>query len=302
MGILLLFYEYFLGKQKPDLNSHRSHISMSTPIPATLPPDLYLQVNGIETRYWQMGEGERNIILLHGGNGSIEFWLYNVATLAAHYRVYAFDMVGSGKSANPDATYSLAYQAEFLCGFMDALNIEAATLVGNSMGGGVALAFTKSHADRVDKLVLVDSMGFGKEISWGIRLITLPTIVGLLRPGRWMIPAMLKSNFYDANLLPPEWIELRYPIFAIPGRNRVILNLGRRSDVYRSILDSLTNIHQQTLIVWGEFDRIIPVQHAYIAAANLPNNRLEIFPNCGHHPYLEYPDKFNQLVLDFLAE
>ncbi len=275
-----------------------------------LPPDLYLQVNGIETRYWHLGERGSNLILLHGGNGSIEFWLYNIAVLAQHYRVYAFDMVGSGKSAYPDAAYSLAYQAEFLLGFMDVLKIETATLIGNSMGGGVALEFTRLHPDRVDKLVLVDSMGFGKEISLGIRLITLPAIVSLLRPGRWMIPGMLKSNFYDAKLLPPEWIELRYPIFAIPGRNRVILNLGRsnftlagvRSNVYRSILNSLANIHQPTLIIWGECDRIIPVKHAYIAAASLPHNRLQIFPNCGHHPYLEYPDKFNQLVLDFLAK
>ena len=274
-----------------------------------LPPDRYVLVNGINTRYWQLGERGSKIILLHGGNGSIEFWLYNIATLAQNHQVYAFDMVGAGKSEAPDASYSLTYQAEFLHGWMSALNIDTATLIGNSMGGGVALVFTGLYPERVDRLVLVASMGFGPEISLGIRLITLPAIVNLLRPGRWMIPAMLKSNFDDANNLPPEWIELRYPIFAISGRNQVILQLGQSNfnlagvlpAVYQSILASLPTITQKTLIVWGEGDRIIPVKHAYIAAEKILNSQLHVFPNCGHHPHLEYPARFNQLVLEFLA-
>jgi pimeloyl-ACP methyl ester carboxylesterase len=278
--------------------------------PATKPPlDRYLQVNGVNTRYWQMGECGSMVILLHGGNGSIEFWLYNIATLAQHHQVYAFDMVGAGKSDCPDANYSLAAQTEFLRGFMAALSLDTTILIGNSMGGGVALEFTRLYPERVDRLVLVDSMGFGSEISLGIRLITLPAIVNLLRPRRWMIPAMLKSNFYDGNSLPPEWIEFRYPIFAIPGRNHVILKLGQSNfnlagvipEVYQPILASLPNIIQKTLIIWGDCDRIIPVKHAYIAAERLPNSQLAIFPNCGHHPYLEYPAKFDRLVLDFLA-
>ena len=282
---------------------------MSTHPIVTPPPDRYLQVNGINTRYWQMGECGSTVILLHGGNGSIEFWLYNIATLAQQHQVYAFDMVGAGKSDCPDAAYSLVAQAQFLHGLMAALSLDTATLIGNSMGGGVALEFTRLYPDRVDRLVLVDSMGFGAEISLGIRLITLPAIVNLLRPGRWMIPAMLKSNFYDGDSLPPEWIEFRYPVFAIPGRNRVILKLGQSnfnlagvlSKVYQPILTSLPKINQKTLIIWGDSDRIIPVKHAYIAAERIPNSQLAIFPNCGHHPYLEYPAKFDRLVLEFLA-
>ena len=276
----------------------------------SIPEDRYVRVEGINTRYWQMGDAGISVILLHGGNGSIEFWLYNIAALAQHYRVYAFDMVGSGKSDYPDADYSLTYQAEFLKSFMSALAIESATLIGNSMGGAVSLQFTRSYPDRVDRLVLVDSMGLGKEINFGIRLITLPAIINLLRPSRWMIPAMLRSNFYKGRNLPPEWIELRYRVFAIPGRNKVILQLGQsnftllgvREDVYQPIVANLPQITQPTLIIWGDLDRIIPVKHADIAATRLPNSQLQIFPNCGHHPYLEYPDRFNRSVLEFLTD
>jgi pimeloyl-ACP methyl ester carboxylesterase len=278
-------------------------------ITASIPEDRYIRVNEINTRYWQVGEAGSEVILLHGGNGSIEFWLYNLAALAQQHRVYAFDMVGAGKSDYPDADYSLTYQAEFLKSFMLALGIESATLVGNSMGGAVSLQFTRLYPDRVDRLVLVDSMGLGKEINLGIRLITLPAIINMLRPSRWMIPAMLRSNFYNGRELPPEWIELRYPVFAIPGRNKVILQLGQsnftlrgvRQDVYQPIVDSLPQITQPTLIIWGDCDRIIPVKHAYIADKGLPNSQLQIFPKCGHHPYLEYPDRFNLSVLEFLA-
>jgi pimeloyl-ACP methyl ester carboxylesterase len=278
--------------------------------PAVIPPpDLYVSVNGINIRYWQVGDIGSPIILLHGGNGSIEFWLYNLTALAQDRRVYAFDMVGSGKSDYPDGSYSLEYQANFLHDFMAAMQIDTATLIGNSMGGGIALTFTRLYPDRVDKLVLIDSMGLGREISLGIRLITLPFIVNLLRPGRWMMPTMLKSNFYHGKNIPLAWIELRYPIFAIPDRNRVILRIGQsnfnlcgvRPEVYRSIVDSLPDIIQPTLIVWGKFDRIIPVKHAYSAAEKLPNCQLHIFSECGHHPYLEYPEQFDRLVLAFLS-
>lgn len=275
----------------------------------SVPEDRYVRVEGINTRYWQMGDAGSRVILLHGGNGSIEFWLYNIAALAQQHRVYAFDMVGAGKSDYPDADYSLTYQAEFLKSFMSAVGIESATLIGNSMGGAVSLQFIRLYPDRVDRLVLVDSMGLGKEINFGIRLITLPAIIELLRPSRWMIPAMLRSNFYNGRKLPPEWIELRYAVFAIPGRNKVILQLGQsnftllgvRRDVYQPIVDSLPQITQPTLIIWGDRDRIIPIKHAHIAAGCLPNNQLQIFPNCGHHPYLEYPDRFNRAALEFLA-
>jgi pimeloyl-ACP methyl ester carboxylesterase len=206
----------------------------------SIPEDRFVNVNGINTRYWQMGDRGSKIILLHGGNGSIEFWLYNISVLAQHHQVYAFDMVGAGKSDYPDADYSLGYQAEFLRGLMAALSIDSATLIGNSMGGGVSLQFTQLYPDRVEKLVLVDSMGFGREISLGIRLITLPAIVTLLRPGRWMIPAMLKSNFYNGRSLPPEWIELRYAVFAIPGRNRVILSIGKNNFNLRGVLPQVS--------------------------------------------------------------
>jgi pimeloyl-ACP methyl ester carboxylesterase len=275
------------------------------------PVDRYVRVGGINTRYWQMGETGEEIVLLHGGTGSIEFWVYNIPTLAEHHRVYAFDTIGTGRtSPDPDSDYSLAAQAKFLGEFMDVFNISRAVLVGNSMGGGAALQFALLNPDRVAKLVLVDTMGCGKEISFGIRLSTLPYIIESSQPGRWMMPPMLRSNFYDPRTISPEWVELRYQIFALPHRQAPIRKLvrtnfnlwGVRAEIYRPILEHLDRITCPSLVIWGAQDRIIPVKHAYIAAERLPHARLQIFDRCGHHPHLEYSKEFDRLVLNFIAD
>jgi len=273
-----------------------------------IPVDQYVRVGPINTRYWTIGMGNP-VILLHGGQGSVEFWLYNIGTLATYHCVYALDMVGSGRSDKPQASYSLTYQAQFIKDFMDALGIESATLIGNSMGGGAALQFALLFPQWLNKLVLVDSMGLGREIALGIRLTTLPLLIRLLRPSRRLLAPMLRNNFYDPQTIPAEWVELRYPIFALPGRKPALMAmvktnfhlLGVRSQVFRPILSQLATITAPTLVIWGKQDRIIPVAHAYIAAKTIPNARLEIFDCCGHHPHLEYPKKFNNLVLEFLT-
>jgi len=273
------------------------------------PHDQYVKIGSINTRYWKLGENGSTVILLHGGGSSIEFWLYNIGTLAQYHRVYAFDMVGSGRSDKPSATYSLTYQAQFIKDFMDTLSIECASLVGNSMGGGAALQFALMFPQQLEKLVLVDSLGLGKEISLSLRLVTLPLVSRLLRPSRSMIASMLKHNVYNSTLIPQEWIEIRYQVFVLPGRKKVLMKLARtnlglfgvRSSVFYPIVDQLATITTPTLVIWGKQDRILPVAHAYIAAKGLPNARLHIFDPCGHHPHLERPTEFNALAVEFLA-
>lgn len=124
------------------------------------PQDNYIKLGSVNIRYWSEGKG-KPIILLHGGGSSIEIWSFNIGLIAQYYRVYAFDMVGTGKSDKPSASYSLDYQTEFLQKFMNELDIDRATLIGNSMGGSIALKLALKSPERVDKLVLVSSFGLG---------------------------------------------------------------------------------------------------------------------------------------------
>lgn len=274
-----------------------------------IPPDQYLRVQGLKTRYWTRGESGPPVILLHGGGGSVEFWLFNIGPLAERHRVYAIDMVGSGLSETAIADYSLSYQAEFVRAFMDTLGIGTASLVGNSIGGGVALQFALMFAQRLEKLVLVSSLGLGREIALGVRLATLPGLCRWLRPSRVLFQTILEMNLHHPALIPQAWMELRYRIFALPGRAKSLLPmvrtnfdlLGVRPRVFQPLVAQLPRIQAPALILWGKQDRILPVAHAEVAAQGLPQAQLHIFDPCGHHPHLEHPQRFNQLVLAFLA-
>ncbi|MDB9375815.1 alpha/beta fold hydrolase [Nodularia sphaerocarpa] len=275
-----------------------------------IPPDKYIKVGEVNTRYWTLGDKGKTIILLHCAGGSVEFWLYNIQVLAQHYRVYALDIVGSGLSDKPSASYSLTYQAEFIKNFMDTLNIERATLAGNSMGGAVAIQFTLMFPKQVEKLILIGSFGLGKEIILRLRLATLPFALRFFRPHPRMIESILTVDVYDSKVISQEWNKIRYQIIAIPDREKALAKLARtnlnlfgvRRSVFSGIVKQLPHITAPTLIVWGKQDRILPVSHAYVASEGLPNNRLHIFDCCGHYPHLECPQKFNTLVLEFLAD
>ncbi|MEA5580695.1 alpha/beta hydrolase [Nodularia harveyana UHCC-0300] len=275
-----------------------------------IPPDKYIKVGEINTRYWTLGNNEKTIILLHCAGGSVEFWFYNIQVLAQYYRVYAIDMVGSGLSDKPSATYSLSYQAEFIKNFMDTLNIKIATLVGNSMGGAAAIQLSLMFPNQVEKLILIGSFGLGKEINLRLRLATLPLGLRFFPPNGEKIDLLLKREVYNWKIIPPEWKKIRYPIYSLPHREKPLMQLARthlnlfgvRKTVFSEIVKQLGNITAPTLIIWGKQDPILPVSHAEVAAKGLPNNQLHIFDSCGHYPHLEFPDKFNSLVLNFLAE
>jgi pimeloyl-ACP methyl ester carboxylesterase len=272
--------------------------------------DRYMNVAGVSTRYWQMGDQGSPVILLHGGNGSIEFWLYNMESLAQQHRVYAFDMFGCGRSSLPVVIdYSLAAQAQFIKEFMNSAQLTQVSLVGNSMGGGAAVWFAYLFPELIDRLVLSAPLGWGRAINLGLRLLTVPGLLHWLRPHRAMMPAMLKWNFAQPENLPPDWIERRYEIFALPHRQQAIVALARTNLnlwgvqplVYEATLALLPQLRSPTLVIWGNLDRVLPVTQAQWAH-RIPDHQLAIWSDCGHHPFLEFPHRFNQLVLDFLAD
>ncbi|MBD1846344.1 alpha/beta fold hydrolase [Cyanobacteria bacterium FACHB-63] len=273
--------------------------------------DQYVQVGTVKTRYWEAGAGKQTLILLHGAGGSVEFWYYNFLALARKHRVIAIDMVGSGRSDKPSASYSLRYQAEFVQGFMNALSIHSAVLVGHSMSGGAVLQLALMAPERIEKLVLVGSFGLGREVAISARLATLPMAIRSLQPTPAVMRPMLRQNVFDVDTIPQEWIDLRYPIFALPGRKEPLIQMARtnlnllgvQESVYQSIVQNLASITAPALIIWGKQDRIIPLAHAHVAAKNLPNAKQPLLiDRCGHYPHLEHPAQFNQVVLNFVQD
>jgi pimeloyl-ACP methyl ester carboxylesterase len=284
---------------------------METRIMSQQPPkDQYIEVGNIRTRYWSLGDGTSSAILVHGLGGYIENWEDNVAALAQGRRVYALDLVGFGRSDKPQVRYSIPYLTEFVQEFMIVQDVDRAALIGQSMGGAIALQFALRYPHQVEKLVLVDSAGLGKEISIYSRMMSLP-ILGELsaRPSRKRTAQLLRLLFQDKDLITDQLIEEVFQMSSLPGAQRCLLSAlramcniwGVRSGAYRPLLDRLKEIEVPTLVIWGAQDRVHPATHAHQTVKRLPHARVHIFDPCGHMPHIECTEEFNTLVTDFLS-
>jgi 4,5:9,10-diseco-3-hydroxy-5,9,17-trioxoandrosta-1(10),2-diene-4-oate hydrolase len=275
------------------------------------PQDRYIKVGNINTRFWAAGDKGTAVVLVHGLGGSIENWVHNIDALAQHHRVYAMDLVGFGRTEKTPLTHDLNVLGKFIDDFMKTQSVEKASLVGNSLGGGLVLRFAIDYPGKVEKLVLVDNAGMGRGVILDFKVASLPLIGELLtRPSRKGTARIWKKVVYDSSLVTERLVEEGYGLLTLPGAQKALLatvragiNLrGQRADLIGLLISKLGTITAPTLIFWGQQDRIMPLAHAHIAMKKIPNARLHIFDRCGHMPQLEHPEEFNKLVLDFLAK
>lgn len=275
-------------------------------------PDRYVDVNGARTRYRAAGDGGPPLVLIHGLGASAEIWYANMDALSAHHRVYAPDLPGFGRTEMPPAMdFTPAAYSGFLLDFMTALGIGRAALVGHSLGGGVALRAVLDDPDRVDRLVLVSSAGLGRDVSLPLRVASLPFFDRVFfKPPLAVFIHFIHRLVYDPAAITPGFARLYYEMFFQPGSIRAFTGIlraiatlhGARPGVLQPIREGLGTITAPVMILWGRQDRILPVRQGIDAAGRIPGARLHVFERCGHMPNLEYPEEFNRLVLDFLAE
>jgi pimeloyl-ACP methyl ester carboxylesterase len=272
--------------------------------------DQYVRVGDIRTRYRTAGEGEPAILLIHGLGASLESWDGNLEALAEGHRTAALDLVWFGKSDKPAREVTRAYFADFIAGFMDAIGVSSAVLVGNSMGGMIAVMTALQYPDRVAGLVLVSSAGFGRELAWWLRLRSTLPLGQIVRPSMNLYRNAVRQLVYDPSIVNDELVQVFLEMAREPGAseaNRRVLRTGVdwrgvKPIVLDEIRDAARAIHAPTLIIWGRQDRVVPVAHAEIARQHIPHARLHIFDRCGHAPMIEKADEFNRLVSEFVAE
>jgi len=274
-----------------------------------VPQDRYIRIGDINTRYWVEGDKGSAVLLIHGLGGSVENWALNVGHLSGHHRVYAMDLPGSGRSDKTPPIRSIYDLVSFVGDFMKVLQIEKASFLGNSLGGGLVLQFALQHPEKVEKLVLVDNAGIGRKVILDLRLCSVPLLGELLtRPSRKGTATLLKKIVYDPAIVTDDLVTLGYNLITLPGAQQALLAtlraginlLGQRGNLTKSLLNKIGHITTPALIIWGKQDRILPLTHAYKCHECLPGSEIKIFDNCGHMPQLEHPDEFNALVLRFL--
>jgi len=276
-----------------------------------MPEDHYIKVGNLKTRYWALGDKGTPVILIHGLGASADIWRYNVDALAEQWRVYVPDLVGFGRSDIPGPPFSPFDYANFLDDFINTLSTDRVSLVGQSLGGGIALQYALQFPQKVNQLVLVGSAGLGKEVIWTLKLMSIPLIGELFfPPSRRWIETFFKLAVRNQALVTKDLIDLYYDIFSRAELQKFFLMIlrqivdirGARKEILNPIMTNLFKITRPVLVIWGEKDNVLPLKHGYLAKERLPHAKLRIMEGCGHIPFFERSEEFNRIVFEFLSE
>ena len=260
--------------------------------------------NGIKTNYMEAGSGPA-VILVHGsGPGVTAYanWRLVIPALAEQFRVIAPDMVGFGFSERPDnVQYGVQTWADQVVGLMDSLGVAQASMVGNSFGGAIALRIATQHPDRVNRLVLMGSMGVDFPITEG-----LDRVWGY-EPSFENMRRVLDVFAYNRELVPDELAEVRYRASMQPGFQESYASMfpaprQRWVDAMRTPDEEIARITHRTLIIHGREDQVIPLQNSIHLMQIIDNGDLHVYSHCGHWVQIERSADFNRLVGDFLSE
>ena len=272
--------------------------------PRTIAAAKDATVLGFKLHYLEAGRGAP-VVLLHGLGGDGSRWAPNIDPLAKDFHVFALDQIGFGQSDKPLANYHTGMLAEFLVGFLTEVGVQKASLVGNSMGAGVALYAAAKYPQVVDRIVLADGGGFRSAASGAP---SAPTPEALHRRQiqnsvtREETREFFRILFHDKSLVTDRMVDDQLQM-----RLRSAFTITKIQESGEKGLGGLTEaevraVKAPTLIVWGKYDELANPAGADRLEKTIPGSKKVIIDNCGHMPQLEKADEFNRLVREFLTE
>jgi pimeloyl-ACP methyl ester carboxylesterase len=272
-----------------------------------------IDLHGHQVVYRIAGSGPP-VVLVHGMVNSSRHWQAVAARLAERYTVIAPDLIGHGDSATPRGDYSLGAHAAVIRDLLSALGIERATMVGHSLGGGIAMVYFWQFPERVERLALVSSGGLGRDVSPLLRAAALPGAPGLLAlaaservtDGLERAGAALRRRGAGVGVQLQAIARALRPLGG-PGQRRAFaLSLRAVIDPRGQRVSATDRLYLlegvPTLIAWGERDRTIPPAHGVAAHETLPGSRHVTIPGAAHFPHLEAPEALAQALHEFIAE
>jgi pimeloyl-ACP methyl ester carboxylesterase len=260
-----------------------------------LPPPQNVVVKGRRIVYYEAGKGSV-VILIHGLGADSHHWALNIGPLAENFRVIALDQIGYGKSEKPVMRYTVGNFADYLHGFMVALNIPKASLVGNSLGGWVAVDFAIRHPEMVEKLVLVDAAGLH------------PTPPLKTPAGGWKNLTPFNTRwFFDLMAANKEWATAdlgphSYERHVKNGDSYTVASSVAEMATGREFEDKkLDKVKAPTLIIWGRDDMLIPMKMGEHFNKGIAGSQMIVIDGTGHIPMVGKPAEFNAAVIKFLS-
>lgn len=280
---------------------------------ARLEPKVqYVTIHGHRRAYVKVGKGPA-ILLLHGIGMDHRSWLPVIGPLSQRFTVIAPDFLGHGASDKPRADYSTGGYANAMRDLLAVLGVGSATVVGHSLGGGIAMQFAYQFPQMTERLVLEAAGGWGRSVNPMIKALTLPGAGPVLSalsvsPVRSVLTTVLEA-LHSTNLPLtedlPQLAEV-YEDLSDPQSRVAFLHILRASVDWRGqVVTCLDRAylaeHMPTMVIWGNRDLVIPVKHARAAHAVLPGSRLEVFPDAGHVPHEDEPYRYVEVLSDFVS-
>lgn len=264
-----------------------------------------VQANGINLYYEDSGQGHP-LVMISGLGYTLWQWHKMIPGLAKLYRVIAFDNRGVGRTDKPAGPYSAEMLAEDTVGLLQALGIEKAHVMGHSMGGFIAQALALSHPEKVDKLILC-ATNFGGPNHVPVTpeaMAVLSDVSGdpVERFKRGLVVSCAPGFANRHPEIIAEWLEYRAqnPIEPVPYQAQMAIGLGLLS-AQASFEARLPNVQAPTLILFGEYDKVVPAENARLLAEKIPDSQIHIFPNAGHFFPFEVPEGANTVISQFLG-
>lgn len=280
-----------------------------TPTPVEQITIKTVLVHGQRIAYLDVGTGPP-VILIHGFGGSMWQWEHQQHVLSHQFRTLTLDLPGSGLSDKPDIAYQPHQMLEFLLGFMDTLEIPRATLIGNSMGAGLAIGMALSHPTRVDKLVLID--GLPSDIQHKLtgpsfrRALETQVPWWLVSFGNWLFgglvtDSVLKEVIHDHSLLTPAVLERSNRNRRRPGIIKPLMAMTKALPSWETdFAPRISNISHPTMIIWGEHDQVFPMAVGEELHRTIPRSTFVTIAHAGHMPQWEQPELVNRSLIAYI--
>jgi pimeloyl-ACP methyl ester carboxylesterase len=271
------------------------HLVAARVWPPPMPPEKTAMVYDEEIHYFEAGTGP-NIIFLHGMVGTATDWGLTLGPVSRKYHVYALDQIGFGHSDKPKIEYKISTFGDFLQEFMRVQHIPKATIVGNSVGGWIAVDFAATHPDLVDRLVLVDALGLDTPVHHNVPVDMNPSSMEGSRK-------VWEFLFYNKKLATDAMVRNSWKHREKDGDRNTIQRLVSGLVAGSEFEDSkVGSIRAPTLLIWGRNDVATPLEFGEHFQKVIPGSKLVVIDQCGHVPQIEKPVEFNKTLMEFLAE
>lgn len=269
----------------------------------------FMSILGMQVHYRDQGVQSDSVplILLHGMSSSLNTWDSVVFYLANHRRVISLDLPGFGLTGpSPENMYNFDYYNKFIDSFTRRLQLTKFTLVGNSMGGSIAWNYALFNPAVVDKLVLIDAAGYpkrGESGSLGFKIASTPVINNILlfATPKALVRKSLETIYFDQSRVTDAQVERFHDMAIREGNRAAALLIFKGSFGTFQFKGKIKEIKTPTLVLWGEKDNLISVENAYQFNQDIKGSKLEVYPNVGHVPMEEVPERVAKSILDFIG-